>query len=150
MDCSKTLKLISSYIDGELKARDKEAFESHIKSCLACSMAAEESRLQHNLFAQAHQFKAPYGLQTRIMANIAAEKTGGFSWTPLFIRFAEVVVLLMIIFTGIISGGFIANQIMPDKLSATARSLSLDIFDATPPDSLGDVYLAMTEVRNEK
>jgi hypothetical protein len=29
-------------------------------------------------------------------------------------------------------------------------SFSLDVFDAAPPGSLGNAYLAMTEVENEK
>jgi len=150
MNCSKIHKLISPYFDGELKARDKEAFEAHIKSCRACSIAVEEVRNQHNLFAYAKQFKAPYGFSTRVMANIAAEKTGGLSWTLLLTRFAEVVALLVIIFSGIMSGGFLAGRLMPEKLSSVASSFSLDIFDPAPPDSLGGVYLAMTEVKNEK
>ncbi|MDO9289611.1 MAG: zf-HC2 domain-containing protein [Thermodesulfovibrionales bacterium] len=150
MNCSKTHKLISPYIDGELKASDREAFEAHIKSCRTCSIAVEEVRNQHNLFSYAKQFNAPYAFSTRVMANIAPEKAGGFSWTPLIIRFAEVVALLVIIFSGIISGGFLAGRLMPEKLSSVASSFSLDIFDSAPPDSLGGVYLAMTEVRHEK
>ena len=150
MNCSKTQKLVSPYLDGELRATDREAFESHISTCHACSLAAKEASMQHNLFAQAQQFKAPYGFSTKVMAHISSEKTGGFSFTLLFTRFAEVVVLLAIIFSGIISGGFLANRLAPGKLSAVTASLSLDIFEPAPPDSLGGVYLAMTEVRDEK
>lgn len=149
MNCSKTHKLISPYIDGELKATDRKAFESHITSCRACSIAVENARNQHNLFASAKQFKAPYGFSTRVMANIATEKTGGFSLTPLFARFAEVVVLLVIIFSGIMSGGFLAGTLIPEKLSSVTASLSLDVFDPAPPNSLGGAYLAMAEVKNE-
>lgn len=150
MTCAKTHKLISPYIDGELNARDREAFETHTNSCRECGIAVEEARSQHNLFAHAQQFKAPYGFSTRVMANIASEKTGGFSWTSLFTRFAEGIVLLVIIFSGIISGGFIADNLMQANLSSQTSPLSLDIFDPAPPGSLGGVYLAMTEVRNEK
>jgi len=150
MNCSKTHRLISPYIDGELKVRDKEAFESHIKSCRACGKAAEEARFQHNLFARAEEFNSPYGFSTRVMANIASEKTGGFSLTLLFTRFAEVIVLLVIIFSGIISGGFLSDRLMAEKKTLIISSFSLDIFEPTPPDSLGGVYLAMAEVKNEK
>jgi hypothetical protein len=113
-------------------------------------MAAEESRFQHNLFARAEEFKPPYGFSTRVMANIASEKAKGFSWTPLFARFAEVIVLLAMIFTGIISGSFLSNRLVNEKKTLIMSSFYLDIFDPTPPDSLGGVYLAMTEVRDEK
>lgn len=150
MNCSKTDKLISPYIDGELKAEDKEAFESHMKVCLACSMAVAQVRKQHNLFVQAKQFKAPYGFSTRVMANISAEKTGGFSLTPLFARFAGAIVLLMIISIGIISGSFLSGSLMHTKMVSITSALSLDLFDPMPPDSLGGVYLAMTEAGYEK
>jgi len=150
MNCLKTHKLISPYIDGELKVTDRKAFESHMKSCRACSIAVENARNQHNLFAYAKQFKAPYGFSTRVMADIASEKTTGFSLPLLLTRFAEVVVLFVIIFSGIISGGFLAGNLMPEKLSSVTSSLSLDVFDPAPPDSLGGVYLSMTEVRDEK
>lgn len=150
MNCSKTDKFISHYIDGELKAETKEAFESHMKACHACSKAVEEVRNQHDLFAQAKQYKAPYGFSTRVMANISAEKTGGFSLTPLFTRFARATVLLMIISIGMISGGFLSSSLMQTKMVSITFALSLDLFDPMPPDSLGGAYLAMMEVKDEK
>lgn len=149
MKCTKTHKLISPYIDGELKVKDREAFESHIKSCHVCSLAVEEVRNQHNFFAHAEEFKAPYGFSTRVMANIASEKAKGFSWTPLVTRFAEVIVLLVMIFTGIISGSFLSDRLVNEKKTLIMSSFYLDIFDPTPPDSMGGVYLAMAEVKNE-
>jgi anti-sigma factor RsiW len=149
MNCLKTHKLISPYIDGELRVRDREAFESHIKSCRACSRAFEEARNMHHLFAHGEKFKAPYGFSTRVIANITSEKAKGFSWIPLFTRFAEVIVLLVIIFTGIISGSFLSDRLMAEKKTLIRSSFSLDIFEPTPPDSLGGAYLAMAEVKNE-
>jgi len=149
MNCLKTHKLISPYIDGELRVRDREAFESHIKSCRACSRAFEEARNMHHLFAHGEKFKAPYGFSTRVIANITSEKAKGFSWIPLFSRFAEVIVLLVIIFTGIISGSFLSDRLMAEKKTLIRSSFSLDIFEPTPPDSLGGAYLAMAEVKNE-
>ena len=150
MKCPKAHKLISPYIDGELAEQDRRRLEDHMKVCLNCRTEFKESKELHNLFANADGFKAPYGFSTKVMANIAAEKTGGFSFTLLLTRFAEVAVLLVIIFSGIISGGFLANRLAPWKLSAVTASLSLDIFEPAPPDSPGGVYLAMTEVRGEK
>ncbi|MBI5635291.1 MAG: zf-HC2 domain-containing protein [Nitrospirae bacterium] len=150
MNCSKTDKLISPYIDGELKAEAKEAFEAHMKACYACSMAVEQVRKQHNLFAQAKQYKVPYGFSTRVMANVSAERTGWFSLTPLFARFAGAIVLLMIISIGMISGGFLSGSLMQTKMVSMTSALSLDLFDPMPPDSLGGAYFAMTEVKDEK
>lgn len=150
MNCSKTHKLISSYIDSELKARDREAFEAHIKSCRACSIAVEETRNQHNLFSYAKQFNAPYAFSTRVMANISSGKAREISGIPVFARFAEAVAIIVVIVFGILSGSLVIKGYPTDKARDVIASLSLDVFDSAPPGSLGGVYLAMTEVRNEK
>lgn len=150
MNCSKTHKLISSYIDSELKARGREAFEAHIKSCRACSIAVEETRNQHNLFSYAKQFNAPYAFSTRVMANISSGKAREILGIPVFARFAEAVAIIVVIVFGILSGSLVIKGYPTDKARDVIASLSLDVFDSAPPGSLGGVYLAMTEVRNEK
>lgn len=150
MRCSRAHKLISLYIDGELVTRDKEAFESHLKECRACSRELEETIKLHHLLAHTERFKAPYSFSAKVMANITADKAREFPLIPLFTKFAEVIVLLVILFSGIISGGFLANRLMPEKTVSIISSFSLDIFDPVPSHSLGGAYLAMMEVKYEK
>jgi hypothetical protein len=73
---------------------------------------------------------------------------GGF--VPFFIRFAEAAILLIVITVGILAGKVISSGSSAAKMTNIASSLSLELFDATPPGSLGGAYLAMTEARNEK
>jgi hypothetical protein len=54
---------------------------------------------------------------------------------------------LLFLFFSIISK---ACMICKSKTKETPVSLSLDIFAPAPPDSVGGVYLAMTEAENEK
>jgi len=150
MKCSKVHKLISPYIDGELPERYMKPLEDHMKVCFNCRTEFEESKELLHLFAHGEKFKAPYGFSTRVIANITSEKAKGFSWIPMVTRSAEVLVLLVIIFTGIISGTFLSDRLMAEKKTLIRSSFFLDIFEPTPPDSLGGVYLAMTEVKNEK
>jgi len=82
------------------------------------------------------------------MANIEPAQAGGLWWLRIMTGFAEVAVLGVIIFTGIVSGGFLADRLNSGK--TVAASLALDLFDPTPPDSLGGAYLAMTEVADER
>ena len=56
----------------------------------------------------------------------------------------------MVIALGVLSGSLLIKDYMPDKARQVMASLSLDVFDSAPPDSLGGAYLAMTEVRDEK
>ncbi len=150
MKCSKAHKLISPYIDGELSEREASTLEDHMKVCHKCRAEFEEGKELHNLFANADNFKAPYGFHTRLMANISSGKTSGISRIPVFARFAEAVVIIVFIALGVFSGSLLIKGYMPDKAREVMVLLSLDVFDSAPPGSLGGAYLAMTEVPNEK
>jgi hypothetical protein len=54
-----------------------------------------------------------------------------------------------LIVVGIILGSFLSKPFAPERGNVVA-SLSLDVFEPVPPDSVGGVYLAMTEAKNEK
>ncbi len=150
MKCSKAHKHISHYIDGELTGRDIKTVEDHIKVCPTCRKEFEESKELHYLFANADKFKAPYGFHTRVMANTSSGKIRKSSKIPVPVRLAETVVVIMVIALGLLSGSFLIKGYMPDRAKDVMASLSLDVFDPAPPDSLGGAYLAMTEVKNEK
>lgn len=151
MSCPKT-KLISAYLDNELGSGEKTAFEAHVQGCASCSHALEEMRSLRVAFASAERHPAPYGFATRVMARTAEfEKKKATPWhVPLFVRFAEAAVLLVVITVGILAGRVMTNSAPATTTTNVASSLFCDMFDATPPDSLGGAYLAMTEVRNEK
>jgi hypothetical protein len=121
-----------------------------MKICSKCRTEFEEEKEMHNLFESADKFKAPYGFHTRVMANINSGKTSVLSGIRVFTGFAEAVVILAIIAIGIFSGSLVIKGYPQDKARDVMASLSLDVFDAAPPGSLGGVYLAMTEVRDEK
>lgn len=150
MKCSKAHKLISPYLDGELTERDMKTLEDHMMFCDKCRKEYEEGKELHNLFANADKFKAPYGFHTRVMANISSGKIRESSTIPFFARLAEAVVVIVVIALGVLSGSVLIKDYMPDKARDVMASLSLDVFDPAPPDSLGGAYLAMTEVKNEK
>jgi anti-sigma factor RsiW len=162
MSCPKSI-LISAYLDDELKGTDRTALETHVQACAQCGTALTDMRSLRAAFTTAERHSAPRGFTTRVMARAAALESpspyplpsgerikvrGGF--VPLFIKFAEAAVLLIIITVGIIAGKVMTNGSPAAKTTNIASSLSLDLFDATPPGSLGGAYLVMTEVRNEK
>jgi anti-sigma factor RsiW len=149
MSCPKT-KLISAYLDKELRLGEKADFEAHVQGCASCSHTLEDMRLLRAAFANVERHPAPYGFATRVMARTAELEKKKAPWfVPFFVRFAEAAILFVVITVGILAG-----KVMTNGSSATttniASSLSLDMFDATPPGSLGHAYIAMTEVRNEK
>jgi len=162
MSCPKT-KLISAYLDEELRSSDRAALETHLPGCAECGAALMDMRSLRAAFKNTDRHQAPYGFATRVMARTvelkspspyplpSGERIKVRGWfTPFSIRFAEAAVLLMVIFVGIMAGSFMTNGSSMTQPANLASSLSLDLFDATPPGSLGGAYLAMTEASNEK
>jgi anti-sigma factor RsiW len=150
MSCPKT-KLISAYLDKEMGPGEKTAFAAHLQGCSSCAHTLEELRSLRMAFSSAERHPAPYGFATRVMAQTAALDKKKSPWfVPLFIGFAEAAVLLVVITVGILAGRVMTNGSPAAKMTNIASFLSLNLFDATPPGSLGGAYLAMTEVENEK
>jgi anti-sigma factor RsiW len=150
MSCPKT-KLISAYLDQEVGLGEKTAFEAHMQVCSSCSHTLEEMRSLRAAFAQVERHPAPFGFATRVIAQTAELEKKKAPWhVPFFVKFAEAAVLLVIITVGILAGSIMTNSSQAGKTMSVESTLSLDVFDATPPGSLGGAYLAMTEVRNEK
>ncbi len=149
MNCPKT-KLISAYLDNELRLGEKTAFEAHVLGCYRCSQSLEEMRSLRAAFSTSQRHQAPYGFATRVMARTRELEKQQTLWhVPLIMRVAEAAVLLVVITVGIHAGRVMTNGSTANT-PTIASSLSLDMFDATPPGSLGGAYLAMTEARNEK
>jgi anti-sigma factor RsiW len=150
MSCPKT-KLISAYLDAELQGGDKAALETHLQGCVQCETALKNMQSLRSAFANTERHQAPYGFATRVMARTRELEKQQTPWhVPLIMRFAEVAVLLVVITVGILAGRVMTNGSSTTNTPTIASSLSLDMFDATPPGSLGGAYLAMTEARNEK
>lgn len=145
MKCKQARKRISQYIDDELVLDEKEAFALHIRDCAACREVLEETLAVSTMFADAERYSAPYGFATRVMANLEEQdqtwlrRIPGFG--PYILRTAEVVFALAVITIGIVSGNLLLEDKMPVPRQVQ-ESFSLDLFQATPPDSIGGIYLA--------
>ena len=150
MSCPK-VKLISAYLDAELQGSDKAALETHLQGCAQCETALKDMRSLRSAFANRSRHQAPFGFAARVMARTAEFEKRRASWrVPLFVRFAEAAVLLVVITVGILAGKVMTNSSSAARTTNITSSLSLDMFDATPPGSPGNAYLAMTEAGNEK
>lgn len=148
MNCAKAHRLISPHLDGELLPTDPAALVAHLQACPDCRAIEAELRGQRQLFAGLPRIAAPVGFRARVLGNLDPVPAVGLWWLRFLTGFAEVAVLGVIIYTGIVSGGFLAERLDPER--ATAAALALDLFDPAPPDSLGGVYLAMTEAADER
>jgi len=155
MRCAKIRKQISSYIDDQMGSDEKKAFSGHLRNCPDCREALKEVHAVHELFTSAEKFSAPYGFTTRVMANLTAEEPSRwwalFTRRPLVLRALEVSFALIVFLTGLHLGNRLTADKGPPAEQATIQQFfSLDLFQATPSDSVGGVYVALAEANHEK
>ncbi|MEW6117676.1 MAG: zf-HC2 domain-containing protein [Nitrospirota bacterium] len=148
MSCSKR-PLLSQYIDSALSPEEKHTFEAHMNACPECGRALGELEALRRLFAASDRYKAPPGFSTWVMANIGADTAARPAGFPLFVKFAEGMVVLAMVIIGVLSGSLLISTLQPKAGNGSAL-FSLELFEAAPPDSVGGAYLAMTETRHEK
>jgi anti-sigma factor RsiW len=142
---------ISAYLDGELEEKKRVSLEAHLQGCAHCAGSLEEMRALRTRFRSTERYQAPYGFSTRVMARTAdLDRKRTFTFVPALVKFAEAVALLLVIVVGIFTGKIVTNGSSTQKTGNITASLSLDVFEATPPGSLGDAYLSVTEARDEK
>ena len=155
MNCKHVKKMISQYVDGELAPDEKKDFDAHLRSCASCREELEKTRAIHDLFASVEKFPAPYGFATRVLANLDEKERSlvrrPFGFRPLFLRTAQVAVALVVMTLGVISG----NMLLPESTGQTEQkavqeTFSLDLFQATPPGSIGEIYNTLMESSHEK
>ncbi|MGC1401424.1 MAG: zf-HC2 domain-containing protein [Thermodesulfobacteriota bacterium] len=155
MRCAEIRKLISLYIDDRLSPDEKEALSSHTRNCSGCQEALEEARAVHELFASAERFSAPYGFTTRVLANLETESLSPwwaiFTRRPLILRVMELGFALIVVVSGLHFGNLLVpERVPPQRPMSVQESFSLDLFQATPPDSISGAYVALAEASHEK
>jgi anti-sigma factor RsiW len=155
MKCRHVRKRISEYIDEELTQDEKKDVESHTRSCASCREELEETRALHELFTSAERFAAPYGFATRVLANLEEKERSRLRsfllFRPFLLRTAQVAFALVIMTMGVISGNLLLAE-RTDHIGQTAvqETFSLDLFQATPSGSIGDVYVTLMGASNER
>lgn len=141
---------ISAYSDREITHEARTRIESHLKVCASCAAMLAEMQSLHAAFSRAERYPAPFAFSTRVIARATAGRKRS-SWTvPAIVRFAEAAILLLVITAGILTGKVMMNGDTAGSNASVASSFSLELFDAVPPGSLGNAYLAMTESGHEK
>jgi predicted anti-sigma-YlaC factor YlaD len=155
MKCTHVRRMISRYMDEELGLDEKKAFDLHIQGCASCREGLEDARALHRMFVSTERFPAPYGFATRVLANLE-EKQGSrlrslLSIRPFFLRTTQVAFALVVMTVGIVSGNVLLTE-RPNPVGQTAvqETFSLDLFQATPPDSIGGIYNTLMRPSHER
>jgi len=148
MNCSWVNKHISSYLDKELDDNKRGRLEAHLADCPACSRKLEELRALQNFFLEPPQYKVSAYFNVNVMAKIQGQKPESWFLQPFLVRFAEAVVILLVVSIGFASGGMLTNRLVSKQAGTSVMAgLSLESLQPLPTDSLAHAYLSVTEVR---
>jgi len=157
MKCSEVKELISRYVDDDLGPDEREAFTLHVRDCAGCRTELEEIQVLDTLFASAERFTAPPGFATRVLAHLEEQQRSTF-WSFLafhrtLFRAAELVLALVVFMIGAVSGNVLMTGRTSEKQTVLANvqtSFSLDLFQATPPGSVGGAYVSLMGAADER
>jgi anti-sigma factor RsiW len=150
MKCTKARNLMSPYLDRELDGAGREKLETHLGACGECRAAYAAMEQVHGIFAQAERAAAPFGFSTRVTALARSSERSPASLFPFAMKLAaEAIAVAAVVALGVLSGSVLVGAPSSGGAASPTAMLSLEIFDAAPPDSPGGVYLAMTEVGHD-
>jgi hypothetical protein len=161
MKCSDARNVISPYIDDELPPHQKSELLDHIESCQACREELTALLGLHGLFAGAERFDAPPGFVTRVMAGVETHVEErnepwfvrlGRSVTgrTFFLRVVEVAFALVVVVIGFMSGTLLTTVRSGGGQPTVSETFSLDLFKATPPNSVGGAYMRLAGAEDER
>jgi anti-sigma factor RsiW len=80
-NCAEADTVLHAYVDGELTGADREAYESHLQACDACTRASRfQARFKAAVRGHLPRPALPVGLRTRIEAALAAAPSPRRRW----------------------------------------------------------------------
>jgi len=148
MNCKRAKRMISLYIDGELKKdREKEMF-AHLETCSDCKEEMKfMSEMLKNLSAEETIEPSPYFF-SQIKAKIG--EVSGTGWIPFpfhfNLAFPGAGLLFLIIISSFATGALLGNtywtQVNSESSSIeeTKTTFNLHTFEALPEGSLGNLH----------
>jgi predicted anti-sigma-YlaC factor YlaD len=155
--CRRIRKKLSAYQDGEIEAAQKEAIETHMRSCEACRRHYENLQETCQLLMRLPDIEAGANLSLEIIDRVSqAQDSPGIRiknqfWQRLPVPAAMVALATAGIWVGILVGHFWIEQgylpfrtaaaFQPDQVLTLA---SVRAFDAAPYGSFAADYLQLT------
>ena len=148
MKCKRVQKLISIFIDGELKSGEKETIESHLRNCRICAEKMREMEGVQKLFSAAPKHTAPEHFAANVIANLKKGRERGFWFDfflgePAYLKMAEISCAIIFILIGMISGSVLFLGSGVHTQTEIRSSFSLDVFEPAPSNSIGGAYISI-------
>ena len=67
-DCNEVVELVTAYLEGALKRRDRKAFERHLEKCTGCGNYVEQIRITIATVGRVNGDGLPRELQDNLVA----------------------------------------------------------------------------------
>ena len=81
LNCADADNVLHAYVDGELASADREAYESHLRSCETCTQASRlQARFKAAIRGHLPRPALPAGLRSRIETALAAAPSPRRRW----------------------------------------------------------------------
>lgn len=81
LNCAEADTVLHAYVDGELAGSDRKAFESHMRTCEACTQASRlQARFKAAIRGHLPRPALPIGLRSRIETALAAAPSPRRRW----------------------------------------------------------------------
>ena len=68
LNCNEVVELVTAYLDGALKRRDRKAFERHLARCDGCTNYVEQIRLTIQTVGRVREEDLPPELRENLVA----------------------------------------------------------------------------------
>jgi anti-sigma factor RsiW len=165
--CQIVRKKLSAYQDRELGPADKNAIETHLRTCEACRKQHEALLQTYRMLGGLPEIEPAPALARRIVDNAmrAQEPLWVRSLGQAFRLFPANAAIVMLAAAGILIGTMLGNLLTKGQFHSSPSSMvsfsdqaltlaSVRVFDATPPGSLAEGYLKLAiqnrEINHEK
>jgi anti-sigma factor (TIGR02949 family) len=68
LDCNEIVEIVTAYLEGALKRRDRKAFERHLKKCEGCTNYVEQIRITIETVGRVKGDDLPQELRDELVA----------------------------------------------------------------------------------
>lgn len=162
MSCRQIQKMLAAYQDGELGTAEHSLVSTHLQGCILCSKYYVELEDTWQSLNEIQEIEEPPGFYRSALKKINASPEPfcrrHFQWViQLFPTPAITFALLLI---GLLSGAFLGNVIVKGGLWTENNPViysqvpmemnSLSVFAIAPPGTLGDGYLRMASLTEDR
>lgn len=156
MKCSKIIRILNAYLDGELPEADSARVRQHLQRCPACAGRLEELRRLNSTLDALPQAEVSPFFAARVRARAAGRlappvrpapgRPGVFGWLRSFSPVPAMAAVFLVA-TGILLGGSMAARVTAAasaERNGFAFALEADTLDVVPAGSLTEAFLELT------